>query len=438
MDLLPDDVILEVLQYLDVRDLLAFRRVCKRLGALVLAGRVWRHRELRLDGRPPNGSLRVPPASPRERGPLHLLRVAPCLDHLHICAAAGTLRALTTTKCAVASLTLENNHLSFNAQVYAEVVGHQGALGRLRRVHLIFSRSADVCGVLLDALTTLPRLESLTCSMGCPSTRASTALVPRPSAPSLRKFSWPLTRGTEPFVQAVLAGHSATLEDVELRLSYSGWTSWTDDTVAPLLAALPKLHSLRLNYPNLPGLPAVAACRALRKLCVDSIMDKYSTVVELLRRAKQLRDVRLQLDWSGLGCEVLEALASPALERLELQSGGNTEAPPLLRALTTLPALRHLVLRIGDYFTSSLTAAAARDLLQGITPATAPALRTLELKMGREPCPHAWVHEDAVRRSAFSSNSWYSRAPKCGAIVRCAAWTATKIFGKQLSAPTTF
>ncbi|XP_026290053.2 uncharacterized protein LOC113214792 [Frankliniella occidentalis] len=411
MDLLPEEVLLEVLQYLDVRDLLACRRVCKRLGALVLVGRVWRHRELRL------GSPGVPAASPRERGPLHLLRLAPCLDHLYICAAAGTLRAITTTKCAVASLTLEDRYLGFNSQLYVEMVRHQEALGRLRRVHLDFRSSANSCRVLLDALTTLPRLESLTRSKNCrdrASNYASTAPVPHPSVQSLRKFSWKLTRDTVPFVHAVLAGHSATLEDVELKVGCSGWTSWTDDTVASLLAALPRLHSLRIDYPNIPGLPAVAACGALRKLCVD--VGYNSTVVELLRRAKQLRDVRLMLDWFGLGCEVLQALASPALERLELRfctlPCRNDEVRPLLRSMATLPALRHLVLDSSLY--TSL-GSLPLDLLQRINPATAPALRILELKMGRHPCPHTWVHEDAVHPALMANPSLHIQLEFLGA-----------------------
>ncbi|XP_052124314.1 uncharacterized protein LOC127749582 [Frankliniella occidentalis] len=376
---LPDDVLVMALKYVDVEDILACRLVSKRFCGLALHRDVWRHRKL-ADCNPRAGAV---------------LRLAPCLYMLKVTGRIPTLAA-TTTGCAVAKLMLMPSELSVaaNAAEYSLVVRNQESLGRLREL-VLYPSEMNEADVLYRTVASCSGLASLSLSAYFMQPQITQPIVSGPPRSSLTYFTCSVDENSASFVNTILAGHSATLEAVEIPQS-----DLQESTTAELLAAMPRLRKLLCDS-VLCGLEAVAECKALRDvhIFVDMSLGDYDRAIQFLRRADQLRRVYLETEtetetdkWSTVESTVLtdaiEALASSGRSRVEqlfLEARG--VILPLLRSLPSLPALRFLNLAL-DFDV---------ELLKSITPVTAPALRLLEIVAERGKCPHAWIHGAAVK-----------------------------------------
>ncbi|XP_052124521.1 uncharacterized protein LOC127749631 isoform X1 [Frankliniella occidentalis] len=406
MEQLPDDVIVAVMQFLSVEDLFACRLVSRRLCGLVSHWDVWRDRSLSDD---------LPCANA-------VLRLAPCLDALVVTGRYPTL-AVTTTQCAVAILELHIfDRESFNDAEYALTVHRQESLGRLRRLELTsnehYFRSPPVADVLVRTMASCSGLQSLEVCDSLPNTNHP--IEHGPSKPSLTQFGCPIDEQSKSFVHTMLAGHAATLEDVDISDSHYGIG---DSETAGLLASMPRLRRLRCND-SVEGFGAVAASKSLRDVSITLFgePDEENEAVEFLRRAKQLRRIRLSYctDFSAEFCgRVSEALTSSMVSKVErLALDGFTEVRLLFRELPSLPYLHHL----------ELTEAPPDDeLLLSISPETAPALRRLELGTCGQVCPHSWVHRDAVRVTLAANPKlhillWHNKKD-CGQACEACRWT---------------
>ncbi|XP_052128021.1 uncharacterized protein LOC127750409 [Frankliniella occidentalis] len=407
LEQLPDDVLVLAMQFVSVEDVLSWRLVCKRLCDLALHRDVWRHRSLRDD-------------EPCADAVLHL---APCLDKLKVTGPDPSL-AVTTTRCAVACLDLRKaGYGPFNAAEYALAVRNQEHLGRLRRLVLgvemnpLEEPTADVLFWTVASCSGLDRLEVLYAPP-----IINQPVVHGPPSSSLKVFKCVACIETVSLVNTVLAGHAATLEEVEIYTDLDLW----ETTTADLLAAMPRLRSLRCDC-SIGGLEKVAECKTLRDLdiCLNGCTGDVDNAAKLLRRANQLRHVLLDnAAWDDPIVEswpvLAEALAWSGrfpLERLALKGFEEVELlGPLIRALPSLPALRFLYLDTEP----------VDELLKSISPAMAPALRLLRFPIRREKCPHAWIHRTALKTTLLANpllhiqlwgNIFHSRSQDCAMCV---------------------
>ncbi|XP_052124039.1 uncharacterized protein LOC113211242 isoform X1 [Frankliniella occidentalis] len=398
MELLPDNVLLEVMQCLDLADLLACRLVCRRLGALAMLPEAWRHQSLDLvcidDGYGLNG--------PRHNE-CAVLQLAPCLREWELIIPLEKFHTLyTTTRCAVHTLTFCVEEMSGkDALQVSLLIRNQAALGRLRRLSIgshvwRSTMDAEDAAVLLGtvAATTscLEELQLLGFDCYPPSTLAG--LHRSFPGASLKSFEHDLEEcpEAEPFCEFILSTHATTLESVKLGCYY-----FTSTSTAALLAGIPNLRSLQCGM--MPGLEAVAGCEQLRdlELCV-AYDGEALAAAEFLRRATQLVKVTLDYDEVGmapsLDVDFVLALTATEHSRLEALSIKTRDGGPfpqqqsLLKALPHLPALKHL----------EVHAEATDELLLGSTPATAPALRTLKVSRIDVKCAHDALHRDAVQK----------------------------------------
>ncbi|XP_026277394.1 uncharacterized protein LOC113205841 isoform X2 [Frankliniella occidentalis] len=355
MEQLPDDVLVAVMQFLDVEDLLACRLVCKRFSSLVLHRDVWRHRSL--DDDDWRRSSRVGA----------VLRLAPCLDKLVVSARS---LAVTTTRCAVATLKLLTASLRGRLDVesdtlalaFALALRNQESLGRLRRLQLELPtfRSAPAIDALLGTVALCSGLKSLEVLTNLP--KLIYPVQHGPPMPSLTHFRCSVDKNSASFVHTILAGHAATLEEVNLVIDAGLGVVETSRT-AELLGTMPRIRSLR---------------------CQD-----FTATTEF--------------------CKMLvEALTSCGRSHLERLALLEVEAVrPLLRALPLLPALRQL----------DLDAKPNDELLKSITTASALTLLEVALHEGGQ-CPHAWIHRDAVKTTLAANPSlhiqlWCNSDDKC-------------------------
>ncbi|XP_052124042.1 uncharacterized protein LOC113211243 [Frankliniella occidentalis] len=396
MELLPDDALLEVMKYLKIEDLLACRLVCRRLGALAMLPELWRHQRFKLvcgDETPRYNECSV-------------LRLAPCLRAWHVNVPLEKFHTLySTTRCAVNKLTLSLNNVSGKDALQASlVIRNQAALGRLRRLSLgpcsWKSVLDDVeAAVLLGTVASTPGLEELKIE-GFLSFAPSLLDGLHRSFPgaSLKSFEHhPQSPDEEPFCDLILSTHAATLESVSL-----GYYPLISTSASTLLAGMPHLRRLRCGM--MPGLEAVAGCEQLRllHLCVAYDGEALATA-EFLRRATQLLKVRLQcVPYVGMApssdMDFVLALAATGRSHLEdlsinVEDWHQDHIPQqqqsLLKALPRLPALKHLEVH-GE---------ANDELLLGITPANAPALRTLNVfTISSVECAHDALHRGAVQK----------------------------------------
>ncbi|XP_052129589.1 uncharacterized protein LOC113203684 [Frankliniella occidentalis] len=390
LDQLPDELLLMAMEYLGVQDLIALQIVCKRLGALAQDVRVWRHQSVS------DGDARLGPT----------LRLAPRLRSLQTSVPSALSSTLYSTKCAVSKLRL---FVERDGAIHAtQLIRHQEALGRLRDLHLTLFPTRDAVHdyeELIWAVASMSGLEKLvvklwsrTNNFRLPPPREDRA-VPRSSLKSLRCISTDM----QPFYSVVLADHAATLEEVYLELEGDHYPAG----ITLQLAGMPRLRVLRC--PLLPGLEAVAACGSLRvvTLCVNNEPAGMQGAKEFLRRATQLREVALRksntgmYNYEGEGDRLVLALVSRGPSRvesltidLEDEVAGffqdpTSELGPLLQALPLMPDLRTLQV---DEFKD--------ELLLAITPASAPALRTLK-EQPREAdgsgCAHRFLHHESVQ-----------------------------------------
>ncbi|XP_052128557.1 uncharacterized protein LOC127750576 [Frankliniella occidentalis] len=378
LEQLPDDMIAKVMQHVAVRDVLACRRVSKRFCSVALHWDIWRHRTLS-DDEPCAGAV---------------LRLAPCLKTLIVTGRVPTLAA-TTTGCAVAKLVLRSwsdQPVAFNAAEYALAVRNQESLGRLRILALVLRYPEKTeADVLYRTVAACSGLESLSVVIE-PPLQTTQPIVRGPPSSSLTYFRCDVTENSASFVNTILAGHAATLETVEIPNS-----KLRRGTTAELIAAMPRLRRLQCDN-RLVGLQAVGECKALRELHIHLHRDvggASDRAAHVLLRVKQLQRVHLESyatniaeEQSTVLADALKALASSGqsrVDRLALEVLGDIQ--PLLRSLPSLPALRHLSVDVDPN----------DRLLKSITPATAPALRLLEIVAESGKCPHAWMHGAAVK-----------------------------------------
>ncbi|XP_052124040.1 uncharacterized protein LOC113211242 isoform X2 [Frankliniella occidentalis] len=393
MELLPDDVLLEVMQYLKIEDLLACRLVCRRLGALAMFPEVWRHQRFELvwfDDTPRYKQCSV-------------LRLAPCLRAWRVRFPLEKFHTLyTTTRCAVNKLTLSLNNVSEKDALQASlVIRNQAALGRLRRLSLgpcMWESVNHVEGtsVLLGTVASTPRLEELKIKgFRCFAPSILAGLHRSFPGASLKSFEHdPRTPEEELFCDFILTMHAATLESVNL-----GCFPLTSTSTATFLTGMPNLRRLQCGL--MPGLEAVAGCEQLRDLDLYVEYDGEACAgAEFLRRATQLVKVTLEYEpeigvASSPDMDFVLALAATGrscLEELSLDFEDShhhlPEQQSLLKALPHLPALKHL----------EFGGPATDELLLGITPSNAPALRTLNVFTIHVDCAHDALHRGAVQK----------------------------------------
>ncbi|XP_052125895.1 uncharacterized protein LOC127749907 [Frankliniella occidentalis] len=421
MEQLPDDVLVMAMQFLDVPDLLACRLVCKRLGVLALHRDAWRHRRL--------GDARRECVCP-------VLRLAPCLAVLRVSLppARCPAEAFPASKCAVTELKISAQYDSGVYQAEA-LIRRQEQLGRLQRLDLseMFADSETVF-VLLENLAAMRGLESLALSILTKPPGIVSYSVP---APSLREFRCNLRADLATFVDSILAGHAATLRAVHL-LPRVGRPIPNprplESRTAARLAALPNLCELSCD--SLPGIEAVAACESLRELAIVVRTHEQQTAAaegaaELFRRSGHLRRVELvyvDLDDAGADVVLAPALAAcgrSGVETLVIKPWARPfPLRPLVSALPRLRALRHLQLDVQP-----------AALLHAIRPATAPALRTVDLGALRSVCAHAWIHGKAVRAVMAANPALHIRfAPVKAYCARnsCASACVLRCHGQEL------
>ncbi|XP_026273239.1 uncharacterized protein LOC113202985 [Frankliniella occidentalis] len=393
LEQLPGDALLAVMQYLCVDDLFACRLVCKRLCGLALDRDVWCRREV--------DSLKLR----RTQSLAGLLRLAPCVGTMVVRLGEGGALPYATTTCPADRLILKCYGLGADISLFTQVVRNQEALGRLRTVVVEYVEPPyveivnEAVDVLLRTLVQSSSLESLEFANGWPISLHP--FVCKSQSSSLKKFRCELLGSSEWLVNAVLGGHAATLEDVDIGVLYfrhwagfvRGMSSCT--TTVRLLVSLPRLR--RLRCAALPGLEDLVASEVLTDLTLlvyDD--DSHEQVVSLLQRANQLRRLSLvdvtattDVDRKSVGAQAVEALASSGRSRLESLSliDDLPSSRPLLLALPRLAALRELT--VCDEPVDS-------ELLQGISPVTAPTLRRLEVHWAYKDCAHAWLHSDAM------------------------------------------
>ncbi|XP_052132187.1 uncharacterized protein LOC127751923, partial [Frankliniella occidentalis] len=342
MDHLPDDALVEVMQYLDVPDLLSCRLVCKRLAALALHRDAWRHRQLACS----------------DRWMCVALRLAPCLDKAELqLPLSGRLMIATTTTCAVAELKLTMDCAVFGAMQAAVLTRHQASLGRLKRLSLVFSEEdTSLCPTLLfwmvASTSGLESLEIPVFPFYFDLSTESRYLPDRPvSSPSLEIFRCGFHRKSASFVHFILAEHADTLKDV----SIPTLTSPSDPLTASLLANIPNLS--RLMCPLIPGLDALAE-RVKQSLCwvhlcVSSLMRPFvPAAADFLRRAEDLWAVTLTIDEAGdVALQLVEAMVSSGESEVRVLSlrGSHCRSLAALQQivdkLTSMPYLRVLKLQ---------------------------------------------------------------------------------------------
>lgn len=406
LEQLPDEVVLLVLGYVGVDDLFAFRLVCKRLGGLALHPGVWRHRRRGLASA---HGLSKDPDGPKKM--CRLLRLAPRLATLHIAVTSTQghhFPLYATTRCAVRRLNLEVHHAG--SVPAALIVRNQEALGHLTVVVLNIHSAVADAAVLLGTLASTSVVKKLVVRYDGPTGGLSAGSLHYSVArPSLTYFKCHLTSDTQPFVDLVLAGHAASLEAVDLGDMYRHITTST----GCLPACMPNLCDLTCSL--LPGMETLAPSLTNVTLHVTPEMRLgVLGAAEMLRRASKLRQLTLKYcpaarSSAYVGVDLVEALAwsgRSAVEVLDIDNDRENELAdeenddgveylpqlqPLVRALPSLPALRHLELTV--YVPPD-------ELLLAITPETAPALRELMLYPMRwlpARCAHDWRHKDSVQ-----------------------------------------
>ncbi|XP_026271754.1 uncharacterized protein LOC113201956 [Frankliniella occidentalis] len=407
LEQLPDEVVMLVLGYVAVDDLFAFRLVCKRLGGLALHPGVWRHRRRATDRR----TISNDPDGPKKL--CRLLRLAPRLASLYVPVESTQdhhFPLYATTRCAVRRLNLDVSHAG--SVPAALIVRNQEALGHLTVVVLTFFSTVVDAAVLLGTLASTSVLKKLEVRHGWLVDGLSAGSLHYSVArPSLTYFKCHLTSDTQPFVDLVLAGHAATLETVDL--GGPRHISHITTSTGCLPACMPNLRDL--NCSLLPGMETLAPSLTNVTLHVTPEMRLgVLGAAEMLRRASKLRYLTLKYCPAArtsayVGVDLVEALAlsgRSAVQVLDIDNDRENELAdeenddgveylpqlqPLVRALPSLPALRHLMLSV--YVPPD-------ELLLAITPQTAPALRELMLYPMRwlpARCAHDWRHKDSVQ-----------------------------------------
>ncbi|XP_026279702.1 uncharacterized protein LOC113207377 [Frankliniella occidentalis] len=354
MDLLPDDVLVQVMSLLSLPEVFQLRLVCSRFAALALHRDVWRLRGV-------GDASDLFDADPWS---CRALRLAPCLDSVRVSLSASCpeCHQLFTAPCAARSLTITAVG-GEGALLAARLIAHQRGLGRLREIdiHLVSrvsSSNADReaskahASTLFETLASTPGLRVLSIG-GCDDYHVP-AEPAGPVLASLRRLACQLTPAVPRVLDSLLAGHAATLREVSLSsYCFPSWSS--SSSTALLLAGLPLLAVLKC--PMLPGMDALVACASLRKVILlldgnqaapeEAVSSSVRGVVEaaaaFFRRAHQLRAVHVHgsSDLTN-AVEVVSALASSGRSCVEALCIDNNLSQNSELMLALLGALQSL------------------------------------------------------------------------------------------------
>ncbi|XP_026275650.1 uncharacterized protein LOC113204631 [Frankliniella occidentalis] len=419
LDRLPELALLEVLKLLPIKDLLTCRLVCKRLGELAMHPTVWQEKSWGW------GENHQKLACP-------VLRLAPCLGRAEgLRSRDGCVHTLSTTRCAVEHLEIDANvKLSASALEAAPAVlevalalQRQEVLGRLRSLWITLQpkdttkghdsqlyRTLALTSRLLETLV----VEVMPEARATPGTECCFEGIQVPS--SLKRVEFYSLRQETALVDFLLSTHAATLETVRFHGPASTST-------LQLLAGLPRLRELTCRLQV--GLEALSASESLQVLSIwvkgreeeSASAEAVAGAESFLRQARQLRQVSLQCGYgahsSQFPAALVKALAKGGarshVEKLCVVcrcDGQQQLERALLDALPELPALRELDLdccrrrqpqdeshRHEPLDESHESDEPYEQLLRGLTPATAPALRRLTVVA----CAHDWTHRPSVK-----------------------------------------
>ncbi|KAJ1525511.1 hypothetical protein ONE63_010319 [Megalurothrips usitatus] len=393
MELLPDEVLLQVLGRLDTRQLLRVRRVCRQWHCLALDPDAWRHRDLECFDEDAYGVS---------------LRRAPCARSLSVMERHWEMAAATGCAARRLSVTMRASGDATVARA-TDVIRRQVQLGRLedlsvsvcfgssggRRAFMAMMRVVNSAGTLARVSIdhTLPLQEAAE-----PGDAACPAAAPPARLTHLTYTSAVQDSGAE----LLLRSHAATLEVARLRNTV-GNLDW---------ARLPAFPSLRsLECPVMQGMECLLRCPRLErlKLTVDlpegARRDQpgLAGVRQLLRDATQLKSlVFVYGNFDKREADLVLSLgaASPVRPRaLELltfcysrylpKEGRDVLQRNLSLVLPRLPRLAKLALSFPP----------SSELLASIDPCSAPSLRRLASDFAWEEglCGHCWWHSAEVR-----------------------------------------
>ncbi|XP_034246479.1 uncharacterized protein LOC117648213 [Thrips palmi] len=406
LDSLPDDALLQVLRYLDVRELLECRGVCRRWRELALRPLLWRDKRIHS-----NMSTKLIAIALRLVPRLHSLRIDLPL-HGDAC------DVLLVTPTAISEVDLK-----FGAKddlLVALILSRQVSLGRLKKVslftrHDIIRTSKRGLRALLLQICQAPGLQSLSLCLNVHSDDEEVLNVIKAKVPvpaSLKQLS--CFGSLKPYLELLMEWHANTLEVVSLSSDGPRLTS--------LLAAMPRLR--KLKCPMLPDMQLLRQCLSLTHLELN-LTDLDDEVVEA-----GLPGARLLLCSAAAHLEHLEIMYNPysspdvvdlllsvgrrsgdtALRSLRLTISqwdwefrcresfdeDESESPPpqLVPLAAILPRLPLLTVLDIDTEASD----AFLDALDG---QVVPKLERLDIRTPRDgDCDHSWLHveEERMRR----------------------------------------
>lgn len=388
MSLLPDDVLLMVMEYLVEKDILACRLVCRRFRDLTEHRAVWRRREVSLNG----GASAVGLAP---------LRFAPCLSRLFVDVTCwrDDMRICASTKCAVSELlfVIGSKNVPICLEQAGKILRNQEALGRLRELTILEETVKTAPRTLVGDVERTSGLGTSTAHV-CDGAPEVCRRAPHPSLKTFRCFL-DVEQAVVPFCEAVLSTHASTLEEIHLNTADDFfWPS-----VPPILASMPNL-SVLFGCPLSPGLGLIASCRKLESVTfyVPRVEPTaVQGVATILDSCRQLHFVYLTYSDEAcvhnVGADLVLSLVSSGPSPVEtlgiLVDEEDLALPlpmtePLCRALPLMPNLVELTV-------SGLSP----ELLMTITPRTVPALSALYVfptDNDIADCAHCCLHLDSV------------------------------------------
>ncbi|XP_052127438.1 uncharacterized protein LOC127750277 isoform X2 [Frankliniella occidentalis] len=404
LDQLPDKVILKVMKNFTAEDLLRCRLLCKKFGRLALDPAVWRGVSV--------GEASCP-----------VFRLAPCLSFLRVdVQQLGHCKHLRTTNCAVRELELKfGDGDGVDLKQLIESIQRQESLGRLKELEVevdFLQMKSRVLAALLKAVAFVAGLERLRV-YGDSDMHKGPALgaayaVRSPLPSTLKEFRFMACARLDNFVNFVLGAHAATLEKIFLM-----GPMCTPET-ARLIGGMPKLQDLDSYL--LPGMEAVAACESLSILHLELDFPNHATQlggVTLLREVHHVTDITLdtyfaedsaQLDVYALMILALGSSRQSQVKKLRLRPGSYVSGEAGKRSYQRIfGAVTDVLPKLAALQELSVTLDLPDEVLQAITPETAPALRRIGLVPSM--CVHAWVHRGVVSKFLSANPSLHVALP---------------------------
>ncbi|XP_052133610.1 uncharacterized protein LOC113215554 isoform X2 [Frankliniella occidentalis] len=359
MDLLPDDVLAQVMSLLSLPDLFQLRLACKRFASLAFHPDVWRHRHLKATTADAEALL------------YRALRLAPRLGSMQVRlpSSSASCRLLFTAPCAARTLWV-NIYRGEGAKDAALLIRHQRGLGRLRNVDVLFEKDHRILSAErkpskahatllfrtlastsgLDSIAVGGLTENYVLSVSTPTPYRLRSTVPA----SLTRLFFYVNEALEDVFNFLLAAHAATLKEVDFRAnSFLFWVP--SPSAGQLLATMPNLTSLAC--PALHWMDALTVCKSLRRIhfffgndCwLNFSAARDSAAAAFFRDAHQLQAVHLAHIEGDIAVTLVAALAASGrscVEWLCIDNGEERLSPQLMQdllgALPSLPALRRL------------------------------------------------------------------------------------------------